>query len=819
MKVFKFGGSSVGTPDRIKKVISIIAGSKNNDEQIAVVVSAFQKVTDQLIQMSTMASEGKTDYKTHFSKLEERHKNTVKDLIKPENLDCVLKSVEELLKDLSNVLYGIYLVKELSHKTQDYVLSFGERLSAYIISEAAKNHGVDAEYLDCRSLLKTDDSFGSARVDFSITNSNIQKYFQEHKVLQVITGYIGSTERNETTTLGRGGSDYTASIFGAALDAEEIQIWTDVDGVMTADPGKVTRAFSLESISYEEAMEMSHFGAKVIHPPTMQPALVKDIPIRIKNTFNPPFEGTLISKKGNHKAMQIKGMSSIDEIALLRISGSGMIGVAGIAKRIFGALADHRISVILITQASSEHSLCIAVPPKLAKKAKSVIEEEFKFEIREKLMNQVVIETDLSIVAVVGENMRNTPGVSGKVFQALGKNGINIIAIAQGSSELNISTVIPKAHESKALNAIHDAFFLSGYKSINLFVVGTGLIGGTLFKQIQNQLEFLAKELFVDLKIIAIANDKRMVFDTNGIPINSWGEELNSGKGEESNLEVFVSKMKSLNLTNSIFVDCTSSEEILTKYLEILESSISIVTPNKKANSSKYEFYTELKRAAQKHNVKFYYETNVGAGLPIIHTIQDLVTSGDKIFKIEGILSGTLSYLFNTYDGSVPFSKVLRDAQKKGYTEPDPRDDLNGLDVARKILILVRESGYQLELSDIDVENLTPEEARGNCSIEEFYKILEKYDDEFLERYKQAVSEDKVLRYIAHYENGKAEIKLKAVDRKHPFYSLSANDNILALQTAYYCERPMVVQRPGAGAEVTSGGVFADIIRIANYLS
>jgi aspartokinase/homoserine dehydrogenase 1 len=817
MKVLKFGGSSVANPERIKNVIDIVADKKKNNGDIAVIFSAFQGVTDSLIKMSNLAAKGNKEYVDMFNTLVEKHNNVVNELVKQNRLKKVLTNVNELLNELENLLHGIFLVKELTIKTLDYVMSFGERLSAYIITEAVRDRKLDAEFLDTRQLIKTDDSFGSAKVLFDTTNQNIRTYFKNHKELQIITGYISSTLNDETTTFGRGGSDYTASILGAALEADEIEIWTDVDGVMTADPKKVKKAFSISHMSFVEAMEMSHFGARVIHPPTMKPAMEKNIPIRIMNTFNPKFEGTLIGRLDGEKIFPVKGISSIDNISLLRIQGSGISRVAGIAPRIFNVLTEGNINVMLITMASSEYSLCLAVLPKSAPLAKKLIDEELSYEIWEGLVDKVIIENDLSIVAIVGENMRKATGVSGRVFQSLGKNGINIVAIAQGSSELNISVVIPKEDESKALNAIHDAFFLSEHKSINLFIVGTGLIGRTLFKQIQNQVKFLSEELFIDIKIIAAANSRKMLFDINGLEVEEWEKRLNA-ESEQMNLNEFVRRMKELNLSNSIFVDCTSSELLLTKYLEILSSSISIVTPNKKANSSNYDFYLRLKQAAHKYNVKFLYETNVGAGLPIISTLQDLVTSGDRVLKIEGVLSGTLSYIFNTFDGKKPFSQIVKEAQAKGYTEPDPRDDLNGLDVARKLLILVRESGYTLEMKDIKIQNLIPKGARGEATINEFYTELEKNDKQFEEIRAKAFSEDKRLRFIAKYENGQADVVLEAVDKTHPFYFLSANDNILALKTVYYYDRPIVIQGPGAGAEVTSGGIFADIIRIGNYL-
>ncbi len=818
MKILKFGGSSVGNAEKIKNVTKIIKHSIKENKKIAVIFSAFHKVTDELLKMSLIAAEANLEYLDLFKKLEERHITIAKQVLAIKSQSSVLAQLKLNLNELEDVLHGVYLVKELSPRTQDFILSFGERLSTFIISNSLKDNNIDCEFLDSRLLIKTDESFGNAKVDIVLTYRNIKKYFETHHKAQIITGFIGSTFNNETSTLGRGGSDYSASIFGAALKVKEIEIWTDVDGVLTADPKKVKKAFSLTSMTYEEAMELSHFGAKVIHPPTMQPALEKKIPIRIKNTFNPSFEGTIINGKSNSHNFSIKGISSIDEIALLRIQGGGMIGVAGIAQRIFTALAAKKINIILITQASSEHSLCIAVMPKVSALAKKAIQEELYYEIKEKLIYEPLIEHNLSIIAVVGENMRKTPGISGKVFQALGKNGVNIAAIAQGSSELNISAVISKDDEAKALNALHDAFFLSIAKTVNLFIVGTGLIGGTLLNQITNQAEYLAREYLLNVKVIGLANSRKMLIDSNSIDSTNWETPL-FDNGTKTNLNVFIDEMKKLNLPNSIFVDCTASDKVITRYKEILDSSISIVTPNKKANASSFKYYQELKTSAVKHNVRFLYETNVGAGLPIISTLRDLVSSGDKVLKIEGVLSGTLSFIFNSFTKGNLFSQIVREAKAKGYTEPDPREDLKGLDVARKLLILARETGLSLELSDIKIENLVPKEARQSKSVEDFFRKLELSDDYFEMKRKSAEKKGKAIRYIARLENDKAEITLQEVSMDHPFYSLSGSDNILALTTKHYQERPIVIKGPGAGADVTAAGVFSDIIRTANYLS
>lgn len=809
MKVLKFGGTSVGSPENIKKVIEIVKAEK----KLAVVVSAFSGITDQLIETANLAAKSDKKYESNLQAIKSRHYKACKELVLQKNQQTCKKNLKKVLQELEDILEGIFLIREISKRTMDLIMSFGERLSAYIISKA-----MDAEFLDARKLVKTDENFGYAKVDFKKTDKNIQEYFKKNKKLQIITGFIGSTEDEETTTLGRGGSDYSASIFGAALNAEEIEIWTDVDGIMTADPRKVKKAFPLKRISYIEAMEMSHFGAKVIHPPTMQPAMNKNIPIRIKNTLNPKFNGSIISKKtdsGNHP---IKGISSINDIAIIRVQGSGMVGIPGVSKRLFGALSREKISVILITQASSEHSICLAIDPKSSHLAKIAIEEEFFAEIKSKQIDEIVIEKNLSIIAIVGENMRNTPGIAGKLFQSLGKNGVNIIAIAQGSSELNISTVISSTDETKALNAIHDTFFLSNTKSLNLFIAGTGHIGSTLITQLENQFEFLKKHQSLEIKIIALSNSKKMHFDNDGIKINEWQKILNSST-EKSNTSEFVSKMISLNLPNSIFVDCTSNEEIASYYEKILLESISIVTPNKKANSASLASYKKLQNAASRGNVKFLYETNVGAGLPIISTLDDLLYSGDKIQKIEAVLSGTLSYIFNSYKDENKFSEIVEEAKQKGYTEPDPRDDLNGLDFGRKLLILARETGKELEMKDIKIQNLVPENCRQTPSIEEFFKKLKENDGYFDKLKTNAEKSDKKLCYIGKIEGDKAGVELQEIDSKHPFYSLSGSDNIISFTTNRYNERPLVVKGPGAGAEVTAAGVFADIIRIANYLS
>jgi len=809
MKILKFGGTSVGSPENIKKTIAIIKNAQKTDK-IAVAVSAFGGLTDKIIESAQTAANGNKDYLKELQVIKKRHFDAVKELTN----NKALKNTQAMLQEFEDVLQGIFLIREVSPRTMDLIMSFGERLSAYIISQSIPN----AEFLDARTLVKTDENFNNAKVNFNKTNKNIQDHFKNHKKLQIITGFIGSTDNNETTTLGRGGSDYTASIFGAALNAKEIQIWTDVDGIMTADPRKVKKAFSLPNISYEEAMEMSHFGAKVIHPPTMIPAMHKGIPISIRNTMNPGFPGSIISGKQSQSKFPIKGISSINDITLIRLQGSGMVGIPGISQRLFGALAREKINIILITQASSEHSICFAIDPKSKENARKTIEDEFKLEIKDQQIDKAVIEDDLAIIAIVGENMRKSKGVAGKLFQALGKNGINISAIAQGSSELNISVVIPKEDVSKTISVVHDSFFLSGTKSLNVFLIGTGLIGGTLLEQIDKQTQVLQKNQGLQINIAGISNSKKMLFNSDGINIKNWEKELNESK-EKADLEKFIQKTITMNLANSVFVDCTANEAVATFYNKIIKESISIVTPNKKAASGTYKCYQEMIQSAKKFNVKYLYETNVGAGLPVINTLNDLLNSGDKIEKIEAVLSGTLSYIFNNFTRKKSFSEVVKEARAKGYTEPDPRDDLNGMDVGRKILILARESGLAMEMKDVQIENLVPEDLQQIGPIDEFLKKLTEHDKDFTTKRDKAEKEGKKLRYIAGLENNKATVSLQAVDENHPFYSLSGSDNIISFTTDRYNSRPLVIKGPGAGAEVTAAGVFADIIRIANYLS
>lgn len=817
MKVLKFGGSSVGTPARIKGLISVLKGYHNHGDRFTVVFSAFSGVTDSLLDMSRRAAAGDESWRAAFDAFAKRHQDAIAELVGDSERTQIATEMERSHQSLANMLSGVFLVREASPRTMDYVVSFGERSSAFIIAAAMRQMGIPAAFLDARKVIKTNANFMHAKVDFLTTYPLIADHYADNSEVQVVTGFIGSTTDGLTTTLGRGGSDYTAAIIAAGLNASVIEIWTDVDGVLTADPRKVKKAFTIPKMTYAEAMEMSHFGAKVIYPPTLQPALQKRIPLYIKNTFNPDFEGTFISETKESGGHAVTGISSINKVAMVTLQGGGMFGVPGIAGRLFGSLAEAGISVILITQGSSEHSITFAIPPEVATKAKQQVEAEFEYEIEKGLVEPLKVEDNLSVIAIIGENMRYRPGIAGRMFQALGKNGVNVVAIAQGSSELNISVVVAASDEAKAMNALHEAFFLSDTKELHLFVVGVGLIGSTLIEQIREQAAFLKEKRSLEIKIVGLANSTKMLFDENGIELDGW-KELLLANGEKLSLPAYVERMKGLNLSNSIFVDNTASEELPRFYEEILGSSISISTPNKLATSSSYEQYQRLKRIAARRGVPFLYETNVGAGLPVIGTLEDLITSGDRILRIEGVLSGTMSFIFNNFKSGQSFSAIVREAKRLGYTEPDPRDDLGGADVRRKLLILARETGLPLEASDVRIERILPKAAQAANSVDAFFEELEKSDGHFEAMAAAAAAEGKALRMIASLEDGVATIGLRAVDASHPFYSLSGSDNMIVFTTERYKERPLVVRGPGAGAAVTAAGVFAEVVRIGSYL-
>lgn len=816
MIVLKFGGSSVSEPSRIKHIGELIKSRIAQDEELAIVFSAFGGVTDSLLDMAHAASNGSDDYKQIHQEFVARHNEALTSLVSAPHLEQAQIILQSNHETLGQLLRGVYLVREASLRTMDYILSFGERNSCFIIAEYFKSIGLTAEFLDARDILKTDKTFGSAQVNFSITNETTKKYFDEHKgKIQIVTGFIASDVGGLTTTLGRGGSDYTAAILAGALQAEKLEIWTDVDGVLTCDPRKVSKAYTVESLSYNEAMELSHFGAKVIYPPTIQPALAQEIPIYIRNTFNPDFPGTKISKETDESKARIKGMSSMSGVCLLTIQGPGMMGIPGIAARFFGSLARKKINVTMITQASSEHSICVAINQDKKSEAIKTVEEEFKTEIEQNFIQPIAVLDDLNIIAIVGQNMRKIPGVAGRLFGALGKEGVNVVAIAQGSSELNISFAISATDERKALNLIHDSFFLSNLKTVNVFMVGVGLIGGTLLKQIREQEESLQKTQKLQINVVGLANSKKMLFEEHGIDLTNWKEKLD-GSANESSTAGFIENMKQLNLPNSVFVDNTANKLLPDSYSDVLNNNISICTPNKVANSSSFAQYKSLKAIARHKNVDFLYETNVGAGLPVISTLKALIESGDEIVKIEAVLSGSVSYIFNNWTADKAFKELVLEAKELGFTEPDPRDDLSGLDIKRKILILSREAGYAVEPDDVSVQAILPESSIAAPTVDEFIETLSTENDHFKKMIDTATEEGKAIRYVACFEDGKASVNLQFVDQENPFYSLKGSDNMIVFTTKRYANRPLVIRGPGAGAEVTAAGVFSEIISIGN---
>ena len=813
MRVLKFGGTSVGSIESISGLLEILKQQYAQGEKPVVVLSAMSGVTNLLTQMAEDAEKG-ISFNAALKELESKHFAVVKQLIQIKNQNPVFTQLKIFLNELEDLLQGVLNLRELSLQSKDLIVSYGERCSAFLISKIAEQYFSESLFVEASVLIKTDSNFGNARVDLQKSELLIRQFVQEHSHhFLFVTGFIASNDNGRVTTLGRGGSDYTAAIFGAALQAEAIEIWTDVDGMLTADPRMVKKAFSLPVLSYTEAMELSYFGAKVIYPPTMIPAFMKKVPIIIKNTFNPAFPGTVIQYDSGKTKFPIKGISSINAISVINLSGSGMIGKAGFSGRLFSLLARKQINVVLITQSSSEHSITFAVHPADAVRAKLLIETEFELELLAKKLEVPIIEEDLSVLAIVGENMKQTPGMSGKLFHALGRNGINVRAIAQGSSEYNISVIISQTDLSKALNAVHDAFFTALKKTLHVFSLGTGNIGSTLFRQLLEQQDFLRDNNDIQVKVIGISNSRQMLFNGEGIALDSWQEEFASS-GEPANLEQSISRMQKLNLPNCVFVDNTASSEPTKHYLKVFESNISIVTCNKIANSSSYEQYKRLRDTARKHGVDFYYETNVGAGLPIVRTLKDLMTSGDRIIRIEAILSGTISYIFNNFNGDASFYDVVKSAQELGYTEPDPRDDLRGTDFMRKMLILARDGGHVIEAEEVKLGAILPESCLSAPSVEEFYLELKNAASYFNNLKEKAKLENKAIRYIGKMEDGKVSIALELVGEEHPFYNLSGSDNIISFTTERYKDRPLVVKGPGAGSEVTAGGVFADLVNV-----
>jgi aspartokinase/homoserine dehydrogenase 1 len=808
MQVIKFGGSSVASAENINKVTQIVK-SKSGLSKVAVVVSALGGITDLLLQCAQLASTGNEAYKTAAQEIELRHLTTVKELLPVTQQSSVLSAVKKMCNEIEDICNGIFLLGELSERTKDKIVSYGELISSQIIAAKFKSAELDVQWKDARELIITDSNFSAAFVDFAITNQNIQNYFSSAAAsLFILPGFIAADVNGTTTTLGRGGSDYTAAIIAGAVNASVLEIWTDVSGMMTADPRIVSNIKLIPKISYQEAMELSHFGAKVIYPPTIQPVMSKNIPVWIKNTFAPQDEGTVIQNESMKNGNAIRGISSINKISLISLEGSGMVGIPGFSKRLFEALANNKINVILITQSSSEHSICVENTNAIA--AKKAVDGAFSYEIDTKKVEPLFVENDLAIVALVGDNMKSHTGIAGRMFSALGKNGINIRAIAQGSSERNISTVIALSDVTKAVNVLHEAFFETTYKLVNVFIAGAGNVGSKLLDQLNQQLEYLKSRNRLHIKIVGLANSKKALLNDDGIDLSNWKDAL--AQAPANTIEGYIDTIIEKNLRNTIFVDVTASDVVATCYNKLLQKSIAVVACNKVACSSAYSYYQQLKESAREFNAKFLFETNVGAGLPIIGSLNDLISSGDRVNKMQAVLSGTLNFVFNNYDGKKSFASVVKQAQDEGYTEPDPRLDLSGKDVMRKIMILARESGEQIEMDDIANNSFMPESCMQG-SVENFYAEMEKQEAHFKAIYDKATAEGCKLKFVASYQNGKAAVGLQHINPQHDLYHLYGKDNIVLFYTNRYPEQPMVIKGAGAGAEVTASGVFADIIR------
>ena len=813
MKVLKFGGSSVASAVNMNKVIDIVQ-QEAKKEPVILVVSAMGGVTDALLKAGDLSSKGDEAYKALLKELEQKHLDAVRSLLPIQQQSATLSLIKQHFNDLESVCDGVFLLRELSPRTKDRIVAYGELLSSLTIAAKLQSLNAHYQWVDSRQLITTNSHFGNAAVDFVATNSKMKCYFEEHQYqLYIAPGFIAADEAQQTTTLGRGGSDYTASIFAAALNASVLEIWTDVSGMMTADPRLVQNAKPIQHISYQEAMELSHFGAKIIYPPTIQPVMLANIPVFVKNTFEPDAYGTLIE---NATAVNggsfIRGISSINNISLLSLEGGGMVGIPGFSKRLFEALANECVNVILITQSSSEHSICVGINDADATRAKQVIDLAFDFEIKTGKVDPVKVESGLAILALVGEKMKSHPGVSGKMFGALGRNGINVRAIAQGSSEKNISAVIAASDVKKAINILHEEFFETTYKQLNLFIAGAGNVGSKLLDQLKKQMSYLQQHLRLQIRVVGLANSKRVLLNEDGIDLENWKALLQDAT--PGNIHDLVTRIKAKNLRNSVFVDVTANAEVAGVYGSLLEKSISVVACNKIACSSAYSSYQQLKSLAREYNVAFFFETNVGAGLPVIGTLNDLLRSGDQVNRIQAVLSGTLNFVFNHYDGKKPFAQVVRQAQDEGYTEPDPRLDLGGTDVMRKIMILARESGQVIEMEDITNNGFLP----ASCfdgTVEDFYAEMEKQEKHFKALYDEAAAQKCKLKFVASYQDGKASVGLQHIPADSDFYHLYGKDNLVLFYTERYPEQPLVIKGAGAGAEVTASGVFADIIRVA----
>ena len=812
MQVLKFGGTSVANAENINKVVAVVKESVKKGRTV-VVVSALGGVTDLLLGAAALAAEGNELYTEKLALIEQRHLDTVKQLIPVAQQSQLLSLVKKSCNEIEDICNGIFLLGELTARSKDRIGSYGEWLSSQIITARFKEAGADAIWKDSGELIVTNSNFTAAEVDFEATNKKVVDYFSSQtNSLFILPGFIAKDNNGVTTTLGRGGSDYTAAIIASALQAAVLEIWTDVSGMMTADPRLTSNARIIPHISYQEAMELSHFGAKVIYPPTIQPVMSRNIPVWIKNTFAPGDEGTLIESVATRNGNIVRGISSINNISLISLEGSGMIGIPGFSKRLFEALSNEKINVILITQSSSEHSICVGIDSLLADKAKQAVDAAFTNEIALQKVEPLKVETDLSIVALVGENMKSHPGISGRMFSAMGRNGVNIRAIAQGSSEKNISAVISTKDVRKAINVLHEDFFETTYKQLNLFIVGTGNVGAKLLGQLQQQLSFLQEQMKLQVRVVGLSNSRKMLITDEGIELGNWKNKLDSAS--PANLQQFVDEIAARNLRNSVFVDVTANNTVAAVYDQLLQKSISVVACNKVAASSVYSNYKKLKDLSREFNSKFLFETNVGAGLPVIATLNDLLRSGDRVHRIEAVLSGTLNFVFNNYDGTRNFADVVKQAQEEGYTEPDPRLDLSGTDVMRKIMILAREAGVKIEMEEIKNNSFMPASCMQG-TVDDFYREMAKEENHFRQLVDKANTAGCKLKFVASFYDGKATVGLQHIDPKHDLYHLYGKDNIVLFYTDRYKEQPLVIKGAGAGAEVTASGVFADIMRVA----
>lgn len=806
MKVLKFGGSSLATAQNILKVKEIV---ERDPECKFIVVSALGGITNDLTKAMELATSGDESFDELIQHIKIRHLEVVEQLVKENKKATTVKQVTDMMTELTSYLKAVHFIGEASPKAWAYIVSFGERLSALIVSLVID----DATLIDTRQVVKTKNGFECGEVDFDATHKNCQELLVNCESRVVLPGFISSNEKGETTTLGRGGSDYTASIIGGAMAAAVVEIWTDVDGFLTADPRKVKQAYPIEQLSYSEVFELASFGANVLYPPAVKPLYDLLIPMQIKNTLNPSAPGTLITAEAC-ETTGIKSISSIDDVLLLTLHGVGVASTAGILKRLFTALADAAVSVILISQVSSEQSITFAISPTDRNKATDAINENFKFEIKQGVI-VLKVEYDLSAIAVVGENMKSLPGVAGRFFGTLGKNGINIAAIAQGSSEVNISAVVKKSDLHKALNVVHEIFFLANRKKINIFLAGIGTVGGRLARQLEAQHQALLKSHGLELCLVGVMNSKSMLFDAEGIGFTKLKDKLATA-GEALDVASFAQRILDLNLRNSVFIDATANTDVASLYEGLLKNYVSVITANKIATSDSFARFEKLKKLSSVRGVKFLYETNVGAGLPIIHTLEDLVFSGDKVTKIEAVLSGTLNFIFNTLASDVPLSQTIKMARDEGYAEPDPRIDLSGIDVMRKILILARVAGYKLEADDVTVETFLPDVCFEAPTIDAFFEEVKKIDGDFEQKRKKLADEGKKWRFVATFEEGVASVNLIEVDHEHPFYQLQGTDNIITIHTERYSAQPLIIKGAGAGSEVTAMGVFGDLIRLAN---